>query len=176
VRIAAGETLPLAFTLDEIPAPVVPSASAPVAGVSRESGARASVTPELPPSKIGVTAVAHVDVLHGGGAGLVGATFDVTGRLQAQAAAILGPSYGGYLGATFAVLGGKLRPIVSAGVPMFMSHGARFGVRGAGGIDFAVTRHLALIVELGVEHMLNAESDVQHRTLLIPAVGAVGRL
>lgn len=176
VRIAAGETVPLAFTLDEIPAPVVPTASAPVAGVSRDSGVHASVTPELPPSKIGVTAVAHVDVLHGGGAGLVGATFDVTDRLEAQAAAILGPSYGGYLGATFAVLGGKLRPIVSAGVPMFMSNGARFGVRGAGGIDFAVTRHLALIVELGVEHMLNAESDVQHRTLLIPAVGAVGRL
>jgi len=33
-----------------------------------------------------------------------------------------------------------------------------------------------LIVELGVERMFNAEADVQHRTLLIPALGAIGRL
>jgi len=171
VQIAAGEAVPVAFTLDEIPAPVVPAASVPV-----DRGVRASLVPEPPPSKLGVTAVAHMDVLHGGGAGLVGAAFDVTGRLQAHAAAILGPSYGGYLGATFALLGGKLRPTVSGGVPMFMSHGARFGVRGAGGVNLAVSRHLAVIVELGVEHMLNAEPDVQHRTLLVPAVGAVGRL
>jgi hypothetical protein len=171
VRVTAGQTVPIAFTLDEIPAPVAAVASAPVDG-----GVRASVIPEPPPSKIGVTAIAHLDVLHGGGAGLVGATFDVTGRLQAQAAAIVGPSYGGYLGAAFALRGGKLRPVISAGVPMFMSNGARVGIRGAGGFDLAVSRHLAVMVELGVEHMLNAESDVQHRTLLIPAVGAVGHL
>jgi hypothetical protein len=171
VQVAAGETLPVAFALAEIPAPVAPVA--PVAAV--DNGVRATV-PEPLPSKIGVTAGGRVDVLHGGGAALVGTTFNVSERFQAQAAALLGPSYGGYLGATFALVGGKLRPIVSAGVPMFMSNGARFGVRGAGGVDFAVTRHIALIVELGVERMLNAESDVQHTTMLIPAVGAIGRL
>jgi hypothetical protein len=170
VQVAAGETVPVAFTLTEIPAPV-----APVAPAAIDTGVRATV-PEPAPSKIGVTAGGRVDVLHGGGAALVGTTFNVNDRLQAQAAALLGPSYGGYLGATFALVGGKLRPIVSAGVPMFMSNGARFGMRGAGGVDFAVTRHIALIVELGVERMLNAESDVQHTTMLIPAVGAVGRL
>lgn len=170
VQVAAGETLPVAFALTEIPAPVVP-----VAAVAIDNGVRATV-PEPVPSKIGVTAAGRMDVLHGGGAALVGATFNASDRLQAQAAALLGPSYGGYLGASFALVGGKLRPIVSAGVPMFVSNGARFGVRGAGGVDFAVTRHIALIVELGVERMLNAESDVQHTTTLIPAVGAVGRL
>jgi hypothetical protein len=59
---------------------------------------------------------------------------------------------------------------------MFMSHGTRFGVRSAGGFDLAVNRRLAVIVELGLEYMLNPGSDVQHRTLLIPAVGAVARL
>jgi hypothetical protein len=171
VKVAAGEAMPLAFALDEIPAPEAPVNSVPV-----EGGVRTIVLPEPPPSKLGVTAVAHLDVMHRGGAGLVGATFQPTSRLQTQAAAILGPSYGAYLGATFALLGGRLRPIVSGGVPVFMSHGARFGVRGAGGFDLAVNRRLALVVELGVEHMLNAESDVQSRTLLIPAVGAVGRL
>ena len=171
VQVAAGETVPVMFALAEIPAPVVPVVAAAAVG----NGVRATV-PEPVPSKIGVTAVGRVDVLHGGGAALVGATFNASPRFQAQAAALLGPSYGGYLGATLALVGGKLRPIVSAGVPMFMSNGARFGVRGAGGVDFAVTRHIALIVELGVERMLNAESDVQHTTMLIPALGAVGRL
>ena len=171
VQVAAGETLPVAFALAEIPAP-----EAPVAPAAIDNGVRAIVPEPVPPSKIGVTAGGRVDVLHGGGAALVGTTFNVSDRFQAQAAALLGPSYGGYLGATFALIGGKLRPIVSAGVPMFMSNGARFGLRGAGGVDFAVTRHIALIVELGVERMLNAESDVQHTTMLIPALGAVGRL
>jgi hypothetical protein len=171
VQVAAGQTVQVAFSLVEIPAPV-----APVAAVPLDGGVRVRVAPEPPPAKIGVSAVAHLDVLHGGGAGLVGATFDVTGRLQAQAAAIIGPSYGGYLGAAVALRQGRLRPVVSAGVPMFMSNGARVGIRGAGGFDLAVSRHLSVVVELGVERMLNAEPDVQHRTLLIPAVGAVGRL
>jgi hypothetical protein len=172
VRATAGATLPVAIALAEIPPPPV----APiVTSVPTGNGLRAIVTAEPPRSRVGVIALAHIDFANRGGAGLVGATIDVTGRLQAEAAAILGPSYGGYAGASFAFTGGTVRPIVAAGLPLFVSHGARVAVRGAGGVELALNRHLALIGEVGVEYMLNPEADVK-RTLLIPAIGAAGRL
>ena len=95
--------------------------------------------------------------------------------MQLQAAAILGPVYGGFAGATIAILPGRFRPIVSAGVPIFASDGPRFALRGAGGIELQLNRHLALIAELGLEYMLNPEDDIA-AARFIPAVGASGRL
>jgi hypothetical protein len=167
----AGARLPIAIALAEVPPPlVVPAPAVPV-----DTGVRATATGPSARSPIGVIALAHIDVVNRGGAGLVGVTADLTDRLQAQAAAILGPSYGGYAGASFAVLGGKVRPTIAAGMPIFASHGARFGVRGAGGVELAVNRHLAVIAELGVEYLFNPEADVKH-TSFIPAIGAAGRL
>jgi hypothetical protein len=170
VHPTAGAKLPVAIALVEIPAPV-----APAVAVATDAGLRAAATTVPPRSRVGVMALAHVDIANGGGAGLFGATVDVTSRLQAQAAAILGPSYGGYAGASFAILGGQLRPVVSAGLPIFVSHGARVAARGAVGVELALNRHLALIAELGVEYLVNPEADVKH-TLVIPAIGAAGRL
>jgi hypothetical protein len=170
VRGTAGTRLPITIALVEIPPPPAPI---PVAAV--DSGLRAGAAVESPRAQIGAIALAHVDIANRGGAGLVGVTVDVTGRLQAQAAAILGPAYGGYAGASFAVLDGRLRPLVSAGIPIFVSSGARIAVRGAGGVELAVNRHLAVIAELGVEYFFNPEADVK-RTLFIPAIGATGRL
>jgi hypothetical protein len=169
-RATAGTTLPITIALVEPPPPPAPT---PVAVV--DDGVRADATALRPRAQIGAMAVAHVDISNGGGAGLVGITVDVTRRLQAQAAAILGPSYGGYAGASFAVLDGKLRPLVSAGIPIFASGGARVALRGAGGVELAVNRHLAVIAELGIEYLFNPEADVK-RTLFIPAIGATGRL
>jgi len=169
VQATAGAKLPVTIALVEIPAPV-----APVPTVAVDGGLRTAATAQ-PRSRIGAIAIAHVDFANRGGAGLVGVTVDVTPRLQAQAAAILGPSYGGYVGASFAILGGRLRPIVAAGLPIFVSGGARVALRGAGGVELEVNRHLALIAELGVEYLVNPEADVDH-TLFIPAIGAAGRL
>lgn len=170
VRAAAGAKLPVTIALVEIPVPVAPP---PVAVV--DNGLRAASSASPPRSRVGVIALAHVDLANRGGAGLVGVTVDVIPRLEAQATAILGPVPGGYVGASFAILGGQLRPIVSAGLPIFVSSGARVALRGAGGVELAVNRHLALIAELGVEYLLNPEADVK-RTLFIPALGAAGRL
>jgi transcriptional regulator with XRE-family HTH domain len=170
VHPAAGSKLPVAIALVEIPVAVAPVPSVPV-----DDGLHAVATVQPPRSRIGALAIAHVDLANRGGAGLVGVTVDVTPRLEAQAAAILGPSYGGYAGASFAILGGRLRPIVSAGLPIFISGGARVALRGAGGVELEVNRHLALIAELGVEYLVNPEADVKH-TLFIPAIGAAGRL
>ena len=133
------------------------------------------VTPEGPRSRVGAFAMEHLDIPHSGAATFVGVTFDVIDRLQVQGSAILGPNYGGYVGAAFAVLPGKFRPIIAAGMPVFLSNGARYGVRGAGGLELQLSRHLALTAELGVEYLFNPEDDIKE-TVFIPAVGATGRL
>jgi hypothetical protein len=173
VRATAGERLPVVIALAELPPPPAPAAASPITDLS----VRAVAAVEPPRSRFGVLAIAHIDVDHAGGAGLFGVTVDVTRRLQAQAAVIIGPSRGGYAGASFALIGGKLRPILSAGLPVFVSSGARFSVRGAGGLELDVNRHFALIAELGIEHLFNAESELDAKQLIfVPAIGAAGRL
>jgi hypothetical protein len=99
----------------------------------------------------------------------------VTERLQVQGAALIGTSSGGYAGVTFAVLGGRIRPLVSVGVPVFVSDGPRVALRGAGGLELALHRKLSLVAEVGVEHVVNPEEGITP-TALIPAIGAIGRL
>lgn len=140
------------------------------------------IGPEVPPaiitgprSRLGVIAMAHLDIPHGGGAGLVGATFDVMNRVEVHAAAILGPNYGAYGGGSVAILTGDTRPFIAAGVPLFFSDGARVGVRGAGGLEVRLSPKFSLLAELGVEMMLNPEDNIL-KAAFIPAVGATGRL
>jgi len=136
-----------------------------------------------PRSRFGVIAIGHFDV-SGGGAAFVGGVFDVTRRLQARAAGIIGPNFGGFAGASFAFLVGTLRPFVAAGMPVFFNDGGRIGVRGAAGLEIVANRHFAFIVEVGVEHMFNPQMEVEFggtlRTIdptsFIPAIGASARL
>jgi hypothetical protein len=177
VQAAAGATLPVAIALVELPPPPPPPAPAPIVVVERDAGVAVAAQIEPPRSRFGLIAIARVDVSNRGGAGLFGITVDVTRRLEAHAAAVLGPYYGGYAGASFAIVVGKLRPVISVGVPIFWSDGARAGVRGAGGLEIEVNRHLTLIAELGIEHMFNAERELGAKpVLVVPAIGAAGRL
>ena len=128
-----------------------------------------------PPSKFGLLALAHVDFKNPGGAAIVGLAFDVLDRVQLQAAALLGPSSGGYAGVAVALLTGRVRPVIVAGMPVFVASGLRIGVRGAAGLQLAFNRHISAVAELGVEHMFNSEPSVT-KTLFIPAVGVIGRL
>ncbi len=131
--------------------------------------------PEEGRSRLGGLALAHLDPVRGGGAALVGLTFDIASAFQVQGTAILGPTYGAYGGASFAVLDGTYRPFVAAGMPIFFSNGARVGVRAAGGLELVITRHVSLIAELGGELMLNPEDNIL-KVAFIPAIGAGGRL
>src|SRR5690606_22632355 len=129
--------------------------------------------------RLGALAMARIDVPRRGGAALLGLTVDAVSRLQLQGGAVVGPFYGGYGGASFAILGGAVRPAISAGVTIVASDGPRYALRGAGGLELALGRHLSLIAELGVDPVLNAQvTDTLaiEKTVLIPAVGAVGRL
>lgn len=176
VDVAAGTNKTLAITMSPIP---IVSAGGATSGDDRASGGdlvlHGTLTPATPRSRIGMLAIGHFDISHKGGAALVGLTADVTPRFQGQAAALLGKHSGGYVGASFALMTGTIRPTISAGLPFFVANGARFAVRGAGGVEIAVNRHVAVIAELGVERMLNAEDGVA-KTLFVPAIGAAGRL
>jgi hypothetical protein len=143
-----------------------------------------------PRSRIGAIAFAHVSVAPKvGSAWMIGATADVTEQLELDAGLLLGPGlvksttmytvdppkYGGYIGASFAFLPAPWRPRASVGMPIFASEGARFSVRGAGGVEYVASRHLSLIFELGLEHPLNPQSDIDP-IALVPAIAATGRL
>lgn len=170
--LVAGQTTSLSVDLVAVPevAPVTPAGAMPTA-----AGVHAAVQPVAPRSRFGAIVVAHLDFKYKGGAGVVGATMQVATGLVAEAAAILGPSSGAYVGARYALLAGSLHPTLAAGVPVFVSSGARIGVRGAGGVQFDLTPHFALVGELGVEHVFNPQPNIAG-TLFIPAIGALGRL
>ena len=175
LRGTAGARLPVAIALAELP----PAPPPPAPRIIVDQGIRvATPAPVEPPrSRIGMIAVAHVDVYNLGGAGRFGIAVDVTRRLELQAAALLGTRVGGYAAASLAIIPGKLRPVLTAGLPIFMSNGARYSVRGAGGVEIEVSRHLTLIAEIGVEHLLNPEPALGAKpVLVVPAIGAAGRL
>jgi hypothetical protein len=181
VRAAAGGKLAIVIALTATATAPVTTTTTTATGTTVPVQPRddakvvAVVVPEPGRSRFGMVALAHVDVVHPGGAALVGVTADLTSRLQVQATALVGKKAGGYAGASFALLPGRFRPILVAGVPIFVSSGARVSVRGAGGLEVALNRHLALIAEVGVEHVFNPEPNVA-ATLFVPAIGAVGRL
>lgn len=168
--VAAGGTRPIALVLEA--QPVVTSGG----GVGSGGGdGLVKRTETEAPSKLGLIALAHADIQNKGGAAFVGLAYDVIERVQLQAAAIIGPSAGGYAGVAVAVLTGRVRPVIVAGVPIFVADGARFGVRGAAGVQVALSRHLSAVAEVGVEHVFNAEDGIK-KTLFIPALGVIGRL
>jgi hypothetical protein len=175
-QIAAGEKTAVSIALVALPdAKVIPAPGRGTGGGGGDDGIRAELPDDAPRSRLGVMAMVHVDAPNAGGAALLGLTVDVLPRLELAGAAIVGPYYGGYLGATFKILEGTFRPFVAAGMPVFASDGARFAVRGAGGLEIALNRHIALIAEIGVEYLLNPEADIS-ATAFIPAVGASARL
>lgn len=173
-QIVSGDRAAILITMTALPEEVAP--------VLPPSGGEVIGEPEVPPpivdgprSPIGLIAIAHLDIPRGGGAGLVGVTFDAIERIEVHAAAIIGPNYGGYAGGSFAILTGDTRPFVAVGVPVFFSSGARVGVRAAGGLEVRLSKKFSLLAELGAEMMLNPEDNIL-KAAFIPAVGASGRL
>ncbi len=170
VTVGAGEQIALEIQLVAIPRQVAKLITVPatdsVVAVHEEEGPRA---------RFGALVFGHFDLPHGGAA-LIGLTADVIPHVEARAAAILGPKIGAYAGLTYAFLDRAYRPYVSAGIPVFFSSGAHYGVRGAGGLEWVVSRHLALVIEAGVEHELDPVMGATRATLFVPAAGVVGRL
>ena len=183
--LAAGERVQISIVLTELPKIAPPP---PPVAVARIDTSRVIASPEGPRSRVGALVATHIDAINGGAAVLIGATSDVIAGLEVQAAVMLGPGIiaksdndldrpklGAFVGVSYAFLPGKLRPIVSAGVPVFASNGARYAIRAAAGVEYVLNRHLALTGEIGGERNLNPETDIR-KMLLVPSIGAMGRL
>jgi hypothetical protein len=171
VEVKAGESIALEIQLSPIPK----QAPAVITVVEPQNKIVAAPIEEGPRSRFGAIVLGHFDIPHGGAA-LVGVTADVIDRVEARATAILGPKVGAYAGATFSFLTDRYRPYISAGVPVFFSSGARYGIRGAGGLEWIANRHFAFVIEAGVEHEFNLEMGVTKATVFVPAAGVIGRL
>ncbi len=184
--VAAGGSTAVAFELVAIPKPEVKPV---VITVPSAGGVPAGVVEEGPRSRIGAFAMLHVSVLPKiGSALMIGPTIDLTPQLAIDAAVLLGPglvskgmatlpppSYGGYVGASFAFLPRPARPRVSLGFPVFVSDGARFAVRIGGGVEYVASNRFSVIAELGYERNLNAETDIDNNAL-VPSLAVSGRL
>lgn len=180
--INAGETRNVALTLEEEPvAKTTTGATTGGTTTTVGTGVVARLEPK-PRSKIAAMVAWHVDPLHGtdafpvGSTVLVGASYDVLPNLSVQGAALLGAYFGPYVGGTYTFLRGSLRPLVAVGVPVLVTNGARVSVRGAAGVELVVSRHLAFLVEVGVERFVNPESDIMNPTLFVPSLAMTGRL
>ena len=181
-QIAAGETAAISLTLTALPE----QTKVVEVPVIRDVDGNTTVRVDGGRSRFGVLALAHLDVPFDdrprGGAMLVGATGDLTHQLRAQAALIIGPTAesdvtvsGAFAGASYAFLSGALRPLVSAGLPVFFSNGARWAVRGAAGVEWQINKHVSVIGELGLEYVFNPE-PMYKTNVFVPAIGAAGRL
>jgi hypothetical protein len=188
INLSAGQQLVVGIALSPAPKPI----ERPI-GISHHDDDLVPVVVEGPRSRIGAIASAHVSITpRVGSAIMVGATADATEQLSIDAAVLLGPGLvssantmtyptnlppkiGVYAGASFAFLPAPWRPRVAFGMPIFFSDGARFALRGAPGVEYVASRHLSLILEVGVEGNLNGETDI-HSLELVPAFAATGRL
>jgi hypothetical protein len=178
--VAAGVKTTIVLGLNEVPKQQITMV---------DDGLEKIETIEAPRSRIGALAMVYVSVVPKlGSAALVGATFDATPQLALDAAVLLGPglvsdgeamrappSFGGYVGGSFAFLPGKLRPRAGAGMTMFSSDGLRLQARIAGGAEYVATRNLSVALELGAEVPLNPENDIREFAL-VPGFAVAGRL
>jgi len=173
-NIIIGEKAAIRIDMAALPeTPVV--GSAPMGNGNGAIGEIGPPPSEGPRTRFSGIAMAHLDIPRGGAAARVGLAFDVTSRLAIQAAALIGPTSGGYAGASFTFLPGGLRPFLAVGMPLFFSDGPRYGIRAGGGLEIVITPHVSLMAELGIEVLLNPEDDIL-KAVMIPAVGATGRL
>jgi len=167
--IASGEKTTVALALTAAPVEVAIVRPSP-GGI--DDTARVEAEPR---SSLGAMVAAHLDVTHGGLGVLVGPTYDVSDRLEVNVCAILGPTYGAYAGASFTLVGDTARIYLAAGLPIFVSDGARVGTRAGLGIDYRLSNTLSVLAEAGGELLLNPEDD-KLKIAFIPSLGLTGRL
>ncbi len=173
-EVAVGQSAPVAVVLVAEPKPTSTNVYITVPGEGEA---------EEPRSRLGALVLGHFDI-HGGAAAFVGGAFDITEHIQVHAAGIVGSNFGGFVGGSYAFLTGRLRPIVSAGVPIFYNDGARVGARAAAGLEIVANRHFGVMIEAGVEYNFNPQSRVEFggmlravsSTAFIPALGVTARL
>jgi hypothetical protein len=134
-------------------------------------------TPQPRPVKsvqLGAALEVAIDGTGHGAAVSPGVVIRFVDRIDVVAKAQISGSKGAYLGASVALLRGRFRPFLGAGVPVFFSDGARFGARGAVGLSVELGK-LSIFGEAGGEYFFNPEMDFV-QSVFVPVVGVRGRL
>jgi hypothetical protein len=169
----AGQTLQRTVQLTPLPEAGPPTAGpseAPAAGLALRRDASAG-----PRSRLGLMLRGHFHISPAGAAALLGGTVDLNSRGEAHLGVLLGRFRGGYAGGSYALLPGRIRPLVSGGLLLVADDGARVAVRGAAGVDVTINRNVSLFVELGGEHLFNPAMTV-FANAFVPSAGVLGRL
>lgn len=131
-----------------------------------------------PPGRIGFYARSDIDgnSLGRGAVVTVALAYRASDRLQLGVGGILGASPGAYAGATYALSGGRFRPVVLAGVPVqFADDATLVGIHAAAGLHIALTKSVGALVTAGVEYFASAPDNFE-RTVFVPSVGLTWRL
>lgn len=123
----------------------------------------------------GAQARLDIDPLHGGVRTAVGLTVGLFDHVELGASVLIGSTAGFELQATGFVLTGAWKPLVNAGVPFFFVDGAHAGIRGAGGVQWDVSRHFGVFAQIGGAYFPNAQTGYA-RAIFLPAAGVQGRI
>lgn len=95
--------------------------------------------------------------------------------VEVRAAGVVGPVLGAYLGGLVYPVrfgpGGAWKPLVGAGVPLFLSNGLRAGVRFCTGVEWQMNPRISFAADLGIEHIVNPEWE-REATAVVPMLGA----
>ena len=159
-EVRAGESIALEIQLAPIPKPVARHHH----GAVEPRSASSSEAAKSPRSRFGAIVLGHFDVPHGGAA-LVGVTADVIDRVNARAGAILGPHIGALRRWHVRVSHRSLSPVHHGRHAGVLSIAARATASAApAASSTSVNRHLAFVIEAGVEHEFNLEMGVTKAT------------
>jgi len=116
--------------------------------------------------------LAEVDYKGRGAAAFVAAGYQLGRHIGLSAGALVGgEAIGMYAGATWAPLDGTLHPRLGAGVPIFVSNGARLAVRVSAGVEWWASQQLGFVLDVGLERYVNPEAAFKS-TVVVPIAGA----
>ncbi|MBK6461366.1 MAG: hypothetical protein IPF92_10185 [Myxococcales bacterium] len=99
----------------------------------------------------------------------------VTRFAELSAGALLGATSGFEVGARALVPLGPLRPFATLAIPFFFADGVRAGVRAGAGLEWSLTRHLAVFGQVAGVYF-PAPPRTREAAAFLPALGVVGRL
>jgi hypothetical protein len=167
---AAPPPPPLPAPAAAPPAPIV----APPAGPPADAPARSA--PSLSHrTQLGAVARADIEGRGRGVAGSFGVSFGLGDHAEISASALIGRNKGVEPAVTAFILPGAVKPMITAGVPIFIVDGPRPGVRVGAGVEWDPIRYFGVFAQAAVAAFPNAPAGYD-RVVFLPNAGVQGRV
>jgi hypothetical protein len=111
-----------------------------------------------------------------GWAPVLGATFALSPHIELAGAAIVGAKAQAlWLGGSYLLGNGKLRPLAFLGVPMFVLPGVHAGVHVGAGAQWDLTPRIGIFMHAGIAHFFSGPGAIVP-TVFLPSLGIRARL